>query len=101
VNVIFAYSHTTGVREYGFAKLRGHREHSEHLTDIGEMTCVNLNDIDCISLVELFEYYPVVCVSANGNANAPWFEVAPNAGMTDDTVDYVSVIWCNGRKKKE
>jgi len=101
VNGIFAYSHTTGVRASGLAKFGGHKEHSEHLTDIGEMTCVNLNDIDCISLVELFEYHPVVCVFAIGNANAARCEFAPNAGMTDDTVDYVSVMWCNGRKKKE
>ena len=42
-----------------------------------------------------------VCVFASGNANVARFEFAPNAGMTDDTVDYVSVMWCNGRKKKE
>ena len=89
------------MRASGLAKFGGHKEHSEHLTDIGEMTCVNLNDIDCISLVELFEYHPVVCVFAIGNANAARCEFAPNAGMTDDTVDYVSVMWCNGRKKKE
>ena len=65
------------------------------------MTCVNRNDIDCISLVGLFEYHPVVCVFAGGNANAVRFEFVPNAGMTDDTGDYVSVMWCNGRKKKE
>jgi len=40
-------------------------------------------------------------VFASGNANVARFEFAPNAGMTDDTVDYVSVMWCNGRKKKE
>jgi len=70
------------VRVYGLAKLGGHKEHSEHLTDIGAMTCANLNDIDSIILVELFEYHPVVCVFASGNANAARFEFAPNAGMT-------------------
>ena len=56
----------------------GHKEHSEHLIDTSEMTCVNLNNIDCIRLVELFEYYPIVCVFASGNANAARFEFAPN-----------------------
>jgi len=65
------------------------------------MTCINLNDLDCISLVGLFESHPVVCVFASGNANAARIEFAPNAGMTDDTGDYLSVMWCNGRKKKE
>jgi len=42
-----------------------------------------------------------MCVFASGNANAARFEFAPNAGVTEDTVDYASVMWCNGRRKRE
>ena len=42
-----------------------------------------------------------MCMFASGNANAAWFEFAPSAGTTEDTVDYASVMWCNGRRKKE
>jgi len=59
-----------------------------------------MNYINCIRLEELLEHYSVMYVFASGNANAARFEFAPNAGMTEDTVDYASAMWCNGCRKK-
>lgn len=99
VDSILAQSDTTGVRAYGLAKLGCHKEHSEYLADTSETTRINLNDIDCVRLEELLEHHAIMCVFASGNANAVRFEFASDAGMTEDTVDNVSVTTGVGRKR--
>jgi len=87
---ILAQSHTTGMRAYRLAELGSHQQHRENLTNTGETTGINLNDINCVRLEELLEHHAIMCVFASRNADAIGFEFAADTSMTENAVDPVS-----------
>ena len=85
---MFAESDTAGVRADRYAAFGGHEEHGEDLVDSSEPTTVDLDELDCFGLQELFEQHAVLAALPGGHPDG---SDGPGDGRMAE-----NIIWAGG-----